>query len=254
VMASEVVKRAWIEEQRLLGLARDTPSEKFARGGLAALAVDPTVRIVVLPGDLSAKPVPALDPASVIPAAVTLPGGYPLPYHNEVRGTSSGYIGLVSGDDGRLRRFDAVYWHGGVDFFAGDDAGLKTEISPGSCRKVIYLQKCMRWAWAALAFQRQIIHQYHVAGPFRVIFGVADTAGAVLRHFAAGWSEANYLDQSTALEDHVLFLDDLDVWPDETGIQDIVIHFGARLDLAFGGGGKRHLDRTGPEAGQLNLR
>jgi hypothetical protein len=126
-MASEVVKRAWIEEQRLLGLARDTPSEKFARGGLAALAVDPTVRIVVLPGDLSAKPVPALDPASVIPAAVTLPGGYPLPYHNEVRGTSSGYIGLVSGDDGRLRRFDAVYWHGGVDFFAGDDAGLKTE-------------------------------------------------------------------------------------------------------------------------------
>jgi hypothetical protein len=46
----------------------------------------------------------------------------------------------------------------------------------------------------------------------------------------------------------VLFLDDLDVWPDETGIQDIVIHFGARLDLAFGGGGKRHLDRTGPEA------
>ena len=50
----DAVERRWEREQALLGLARDTPEEEFARGGLAALAVDPTVRITVLPADPSA--------------------------------------------------------------------------------------------------------------------------------------------------------------------------------------------------------
>ena len=49
----------WTREQALLGLDRNTPDEEFARGGLASFAVDPTVRIVVLPGDPSSQPVPA---------------------------------------------------------------------------------------------------------------------------------------------------------------------------------------------------
>lgn len=253
-MINEIVKQDWAREQDLLGLARDTPAGRFARGGLAALAVDPTVRIVVLPGDLSARPIPAQKPASVIPRTVAVPNGSELPYHSNVRGTSSGYIGFFNGDDGRFRSFDAVYWHGGIDFFAGADAGWKREIAPDSYRRVIDLQKCLRWAWAALAFQRQVVDQYQVVGPFRAILGVADTAGAFLRHFDAGWLEPDDFDQSTALEDHVLLHEDLDEWPDETGIKDMVIHFGVLLDLAFGGNGKRHLDGTGPETGQLNLR
>src|SRR6266705_1315183 len=149
VVASEVITRAWTEEQGLLGLARDTPPGQFARGGLAALAIDPTVRIVVLPGDLSAHPIPAQEPASVIPKAVPVPDGSELPYHSEVRGTSSGYIGLFRGNDGRLPSFDAGCWHGGVDFFAGVEASRDWNISPGSPRRVIFLQKCVRWVWAA---------------------------------------------------------------------------------------------------------
>ncbi len=53
---------AW--EQDLLGLARDTPVGQFATGGLAALAVDPTVRIAVSPGDASAHPIPAQEPGA----------------------------------------------------------------------------------------------------------------------------------------------------------------------------------------------
>jgi hypothetical protein len=45
------VKLGWERDQALLGLARETPDEEFARGGLAALAVEPTVRIIVLPPD-----------------------------------------------------------------------------------------------------------------------------------------------------------------------------------------------------------
>src|SRR5260370_30048567 len=58
----DAVERRWEREQALLGLARDTPEKDFARGGLAALAVDPTVRITVLPADPSAQPVPGREP------------------------------------------------------------------------------------------------------------------------------------------------------------------------------------------------
>jgi hypothetical protein len=87
----DAVERRWEREQALLGLARDTTDEEFARGGLAALAVDPTVRITVLPGDPSAQPVPVENPETVIPKLITLPGGGgQFPYHEMVRGTSRG--------------------------------------------------------------------------------------------------------------------------------------------------------------------
>jgi hypothetical protein len=54
----DVVRARWEREQVLLGLARDTPDDDFAVGGLAALAVPPTVRIVVLPCDPYAIAVP----------------------------------------------------------------------------------------------------------------------------------------------------------------------------------------------------
>lgn len=192
-MASEVVKRDWDREQDLLGLARDTPDGQFARGGLAALAVDPTVRITVLPGDLSAHPIPVQEPGSVIPKAVALPNGRELPYHSGIRGTSSGYVGFMSGGDGRWRSFDAVYWHGGVDF-VGVEGGTGRPSSDSSRGRVIHLARCVGWAWAAFDFQRQIVERFHVAGPFRAILGVADTAGAVLGSLGADWSESDYFD------------------------------------------------------------
>ena len=119
---------------------------------------------------------------------------------------------------------------------------------------MIFLQGCLRWAWAAFAFERQIVDQYRM-DLFRAIVGVADTADAFLRDLGAGWTDQpDGFDQPRAFEDHMLLLEDLDEWPDDAGIKDMVTRFGARLDLAFCGNGKRHLDRTGPEEGQLNLR
>jgi hypothetical protein len=110
------------------------------------------------------------------------------------------------------------------------------------------------WAWAAFSLQRQIVDQYQLSGPFRAVLGVADTSGAVLGHFGADWREPEAFDDSRALEHRVLLLVDLTDWPDEAGVRDMAIRFGARLDLAFGGNGRRHLDHTGPRAGQLNFR
>jgi hypothetical protein len=104
----DAVERRWEREQALLGLARDTPDEEFARGGPAILAVDPTVRITVIPGDPSAQRVPVESPEMVIPNVVTLPGGVQLPYRGTVRGTSCGYVGFTAGDGGRWQSFDAV--------------------------------------------------------------------------------------------------------------------------------------------------
>ena len=42
-MDDDVVRLRWEREQALLGLAPNTPDEEFAVGGLAALAIPPTV-------------------------------------------------------------------------------------------------------------------------------------------------------------------------------------------------------------------
>jgi len=139
----DTAKRRWEREQALIGQARDTPDEEFARGGLAALAVDPTVRIVVLPGDPSSQAVPAQEPTAVVPKVITLPDGRQFPYHGAVRGTSSGYVGYTTGDGGRWQSFAAVHWHGGMGFFLGAEGGRDWEYSSGPRGRVYFLQKCV---------------------------------------------------------------------------------------------------------------
>ncbi len=253
----DTVSRWWAREEAVLGLARDTADGAFARGGLAALAVDPTVRIVVLPGNPSSQVVPAVEPSQVIPKMLALPGSLQLPYHGAVRGTSSGYVGYTAGDGGRWQSFDAVHWHGGVDVFLGPEGGRKWEYPGGFTGRVIFLRKTIGWAWAAFDLQRQMAERFGIAGPFRVILAVADTDGAVLGMLGAGWPEpgpAGLLTLPTAIEPQVLLLEDLAEWPHEKGAMELALRFGARLDLAFGGPGERHLDRAGPEQGRFNPR
>jgi hypothetical protein len=192
-----------------------------------------------------------------MPKVITLPFGGQLPSHGAVRGTSSGYVGFTSGSGGQWRSFDALLWHGGVDVFPGAEGGRTSEISPGSRRRVIFLRMCIGWAWGAFDLQRQMVERYEVAAPFRVILGIADTAGALLGNVGAGWAEPGspgVWDLPTAIESRVLLLEDLAEWPDEKGVEELALRFGARVDLAFGGPGARHLDRVGPEEGRFNRR
>jgi hypothetical protein len=249
--------RWWASEEAFLGLARDTAAENFAGGGLAALAVDPTVRIVVLPGNPSSQVVPAVEPSQVIPRVFTLPDGQPLSHHSAVRGTSSGYVGYTADVEGRLESFVAVHWHGGVDVFLGPDGGREWNHPGGLTVQVFFLHKILGWAWAAFELQRQMVERFGISGPFRAIVAVADPAGAVLSMLGAGWAEpvsASPRGLLTAIEPQVLLLEDLGEWPDEKGALELVLRFGTRLDLAFGGPGGRHLDHAGPEQGRFNPR
>lgn len=255
-MDTEIVKQRWQREQALLGLARNTPAEQFAAGGLGALAVPPTVRIAVIPGDPCAQIIPGQDPAAVIPQLTTLPGGQQLPHLGVVRGTSSGYVGYSHArEDGLWRSFAAVHWHGGVDFFPGDQGGREWDVPLGSRRRVVYLLQSVTWARVAFDLQRQMVGQFTVAGPFRAILGVAHAAGASLGNLGAGWPEpggAGFWDGPTAVEQQVLLQEDIPEWPDAAGGEALALRFGARLDLAFGGPGNRHLDRTGTMAGRFD--
>jgi hypothetical protein len=245
-----VVKQRWEREQLLLGLARDSPDEEFAAGGLGALAVPTTVRVVVVPADPGSQCVPGLDPAEVIPQLAALSDGQQLPQLDQVRGTSSGYVRYPhSGDNGLWRSFAAVHWHGGVDFFLGNQGGHEWEVPAGPRRRVVYLLQSIAWARAAFDLQRRIIERFTAAGPFRAILGVAHTAGTSLVNLGAGWPEPRasaFWDQPTAVERHVLLLEDVPEWPDAAGAEDLALRFGARLDLAFGGSGRRHLNRATP--------
>lgn len=245
------VMRRWEREQAFLGLARDTPDETFARGSLAALAVEPTVRITVIPGDLSAQPVPAAQPDEVIPRELILPGGSRLPTAGLPRGTSSGCVAFTTiGSEERWARFHAVGWNGGVDVFLGDEGGRTWDLGPGFAGRVYFLRRSVGWAWAAFDLQRRMVERYAVAGPFRAILGIAHTAGAVLGNLATGWPEptAGY-GTPIAVESRVLLTEDVESWPDEENVGNLALRFGARMDLAFGGPGSRHLAGRGPEKG-----
>jgi hypothetical protein len=154
-------------------------------------------------------------------------------------------IEVTAGNDGRWQNFDAVLWRGGVDVFLGAEGGRTWEVSPGSRQRVIFLRRCIGSAWGAFDLQRQVVERYGIAGPFRAILGIADTAGAMLGNVGAGWAEPGSpgaWGMPTAIEPHVMLLEDLAQWPDEKGVQELALRFGARVDLAFGGPGERHLD------------
>lgn len=253
-VVDEAVSRMWAQEQALLGLARDTPHAMFAAGGLGALAVPPTVRIVVLPGEPSSIAVPPQDPSGVIPPFISIPGGAQLPRTGSVRGVSSGYVARPDRDKGeRWPRFAAVYWNGGIDFYLGSSGGQERDESHAMPR-LIWLRRTIGWAWGAFGFQQKVIRRYGIDGPFRAIIGVADTASAGLGDLGTGWAEPGGPGSSTApaaVDHQVLLSEDLAQWPDTDGIEALALRFGARLDLAFGGPGDRHLDKTAPEAGHF---
>ena len=115
------VKQRWVQEQQFLRMARDTPDDTFLSGGLGALALNPTVRIAVLPGDPSCQSVSAGEPKTVIPQFIKLPRSRQLPYSGTTRGTASGYVGYTPAEGGKWRSFCAVNWHGGVHSFLGDE-------------------------------------------------------------------------------------------------------------------------------------
>jgi len=138
-----------------------------------------------------------------------------------------------------------------VDVFLGADGGRDDDH-----RRLIFMQTTVGWAWGAFELQRQMVERHSVAGPFRVILGVARTAGAFLSRVGAGWLEPGspYGLPPTAVEPNVLLLEDILHWPDAEGVEALAFRFAARLDLAFGGNGERHLDRDGPRAGRYNPR
>jgi hypothetical protein len=175
----DAVRQRWEREQAFLGLTRETPDGEFARGGLGTLAGDPTVRITVLPDDPSSQALSPEDPKTVIPQTMKMPRGRHW-YHGAVRGTSSGYVGFTTGNDGRWECFSAVNWHGGVDFMLGAHGGRQWSLSPNSQVRVVFLLTCVGSMSQAFDLQRQVVERFRIAGPFRAILSVADTVGAVL--------------------------------------------------------------------------
>jgi hypothetical protein len=223
----KAARACWDREQAHLGLAPGTPDEAFAAGGLASFAVPPTVRICVLVGDSYAVAVPPQNPGTVIPQPIIVPCGRELSHHGIVRGMSSGYVAVSSsGEDGLWRSFAAVHWHGGVDFFLGDQGGSEWAYPAGFQRRVVYLQKAVGWAWAAFALQREMVERFGVGGPFRAIVAVAQTSGASLVAFGAGWPEASstgFWGQPMAVDRRVAVFGDHPVFDPQQGVQEPVV-------------------------------
>ncbi len=146
-----------------------------------------------------------------------------------------------------------MHWHGGVDFQLGELGGQDANPERGLPR-LIWLRRTVAWTWGAFGFQQKVIRRFGIEGPFRAIIGVADTAQAGLADLGTGWADPGGPGSPgapAAVDQQVLLQEDLPQWPDADGVQALALRFGARLDLAFGGSGDRHLDRTGPDAGQF---
>jgi hypothetical protein len=139
-----------------------------------------------------------------------------------------------------------VCWHGGVGVFLGDEGGRKWDFGPGYANRVIFLQRSVRWAWGAFDLQRRVVERCEVGGPFRAIVGIANTDKVPLGNLGTGWPEPRSgfgWGAPAAIEPRVLLVEDLEAWPDEKGVEELALRFGARIDVAFGGNGMRHVDR-----------
>ena len=124
-MDEEVVRARWEREQALLGSLR----KRRMRGSpSAAWPRSPCSRpceSVVLPGAPYAVANHLQNPTTVIPQLITVPCGWhvlPAP-RDGARDLQRNVAVSYSSEDGLWRSFTAVHWHGGVDFFLGDQGG-----------------------------------------------------------------------------------------------------------------------------------
>ena len=173
------------------GLGARYRGRAFARGGLVALAVDPTVRIVVLPGNPnSPQVIPAVDPSQVIPQVLAVPPGHAA----AAPWDGTRHVERVRGRPRPATRAScrasmpctgtAAWTSSSARKAAGNGS-----ILPDPPVRRISRRKVVGWLCPPFDLQRQVTERFGIAGPFRVILAVADTAGATLGMLGAGWAE-----------------------------------------------------------------
>lgn len=141
----------WRAYREHLGLAEGTPSDQFARGGLAALAEPLDLRIVVLPADTTATHVVPLDSDTDAWLSEQRPsphGGRSIEWGQTTYATSYALARASWYRDDQLwSQYIAVHRHGGIEV---GDTSVTWE--PRG-QRAFALRRTVAAIWTALSFQ-----------------------------------------------------------------------------------------------------
>ena len=243
-------RKGWRRHRYTLGLLDTTPTDQFARGGIAALAKPLDVRVVVLPADPEATSAVPLDGETDTWLSAERPspyGGRQIPWGHTNHASSHALARATSYRDDELwDRYLAVHRHGGIE--AGH-ARMSWEVHN---RKAFALRQAVATIWVALALQVEAAERWSVAGPWEITLALRATSGATLGDFAEGWAQVGDLNHGgqTCGEPSILHRWEVDVVVPEA----IAFDAGARLENSFGTTHRRHIAHRGDFEGRFDPR
>jgi len=214
----ELQRRIWRRWRRARGI-ESIDAERFALGGVPAVAEEIAGRLIILPSD------PEL---SLIEFDQEFWEYFPNPSPDPVTG------GIT--DFGRERRslsdcavlYDPDWRQSAAassSYFALHRSGTLDLTFPenyaprdGNKQKAFHLIRIVGWTWAAMVRYSEFCQKYEIQGPFEIVLALRETGGAALGGFAEGWRDPfrngfEARDLPLCVEPHVLLRRELDAWP-----------------------------------------
>jgi len=226
--------------------------------GLAKRLGNPTVQVLLLPGD------PETDVVNIgdevwewlsTAAAVTLDGSY---VHFGDQKCPSAHAAVVVGTYSRenWNHYLALHRSGAIEVGLGDMGGRRARTRAGDEFRVFNLRSTVGWTWATLAFAEAARTRFEVDGPWQLTVALIGTEDALLGNLGEGWAEPDSFENEVGgcRDHHLMWHFELDELPVGDGQRDLALRVGARIEDAWGVTHRRYFARRGEKAGELDLR
>lgn len=258
-MEREQLRARWRRYRRRLRLL-DPEAADFASGGLAKLAPEVAVRLLIVPADPEEVRVD-FDTRlwEWLKAEHQSPfGGPATDWGRETKPTSEAAVRfeVYTDDKWRWGRYLAVHRHGGLECGMGEEVVGLWEAREESPRvRVFRLVPIVGRLWCVLSLYSEVQEAYGLAGPWELTLAIRETGGSVLGNLGAGWeepSDAIALAPPVCPEDNVLVLREIEAWPDDEACRDLAFSLGSVIEDAWGVEQRRFLARIGDASGSFD--
>lgn len=222
--------------------------DDFALGGLARYADEPNLRVMFLPADPHANPVPLdRDTLDWLKERQPAPYGTAPRWGDGSRATSNALVDYEQHRDDRgWDQYLALHRHGGIELAYGN---ITYEVRDTT---IFPLRHIVGVTWIAAGLQSEVAERWDVQSPFELTVALRSTNGAALGGFARGWRgpEQGLWSFRTCIEDRVLLRWELDQIHGES----LALAVGDCLEQAFGTTHRRHLAHEGEHQGRFDPR
>ncbi|MBB6053876.1 hypothetical protein [Armatimonas rosea] len=245
----ELCRNRWRRYRAELNLV-DTASEDFATSGLADRVDHPAIRLLILPLDPERGFIDFdedfwswwiqewADPST----------GRSLSGLNESAPTSNAAVRFARGS-AKWGEYLALYRGVALEMELGEHSVVR-----GRERTYVRLVSLISRIWLAMSIYTNTIERYQLSGPFELTIAFRDVEGSILANFGHGWPELGQglWDPPTLRTKSLLLRREIEQWPNENQLRDIVFSIGGWIEDTWGSKQRRFLVRTGELAGKFD--